>query len=61
MNKQVKVINVEHDMAGKPDKKNIGWQLIKWLHQGYRLVDRNEIIGERKTRNYTMLTFKKDR
>lgn len=60
MSKDVKVINVEHNIAGKPDKKNIGRQLLKWLHQGYRLVDRDEIIGERKTQNYTMLTFAKE-
>ena len=60
MNTDIRVINVEYNTAGKPDKKSIGRQLITWLHQGYRLVERNEIIGERKTQNYTMLTFAKE-
>lgn len=56
----LKVINVEHNPAGKPDKKGIGRQLLTWLQQGYRLVRRDEVLGERKTHDYTMLTFAKD-
>jgi hypothetical protein len=60
MNTDIKVINVEYNLVGKPDKKGIGRQLLKWLHRGYRLVERAEIIGERKSQNYTMLTFAKE-
>lgn len=60
MHQDVKVINVEHTRTGTPDKKSIGWQLLTWLPKGYRLIERAEIIGERQSQNYTMLTFARD-
>ncbi len=60
MDTDVKIIKVAYNIAGQPDKKGIGRQLITWFQQGYRLVDRDEIIGECKAQNYTMLTFSKD-
>ncbi len=60
MDTDVKIIKVAYNVAGRPDKKSIGRQLITWLQQGYRLVSRDEIIGECETQNHTVLTFAKD-
>ncbi len=60
MSKDVKIITVNYNASGTPDRKNIGRQLIMWLHQGYRLVSRDEIVGQRNTQNFTRLTFSKE-
>lgn len=60
MKTDIKVINVEYDTGGQPDKKQIGWELLTWLQQGYRLAARDEILGEKPSQHYTVLTFAKD-
>jgi hypothetical protein len=60
MGRKVKVINVDYNAAGKPDKKSIGWQIITWLRRGYALARRDEITGGQRTQDYTLLTFVKE-
>ncbi len=60
MQRDVKIINVDHTDAGIPDKKGIGWQLLTWLTQGYRLIRRDEVIGESDATDYTLLTFARE-
>lgn len=60
MNREIKIIHVAHNAAGLPDKKGVGRELITWLQQDYRLVNRVEVAGDRTTQSHTVLTFRKE-
>jgi hypothetical protein len=58
--KDVKVIDVKHNVFGNPNKKEIEKVIKKWLGKGYRLDRRDEIEGGWGSRDHTQLIFIKD-